>query len=186
MNEFSYHILPIIHAYNTCISWLWSYARLRSKDTAPVVCSTPVRRRVSSRMPDSSRKKWLWSYILTPVALPDFGRRHDSDCRSCRMSYLLICERLRMVELDDCNIVSVFCTDKVQGGQDRAFQFWGGLANNEAHNDLPWFWPLLGGNSPTSSGLILKINMCYKGWAECSRSSCGKGKKWTSYTLPEG
>jgi hypothetical protein len=35
--------------------------------------------------------------------------------------------------------------------------------NYKAHNDLYWFMPLLGGNSPTSSGLILKMNMCYKG-----------------------
>jgi hypothetical protein len=35
--------------------------------------------------------------------------------------------------------------------------------NYKVHNDLSWFRPLLGGNSPTSSGLILKMNMCYKG-----------------------
>jgi hypothetical protein len=35
--------------------------------------------------------------------------------------------------------------------------------NNEAHSDLSWFKPLLGGNSPTPSGCILKMNMCYKG-----------------------
>jgi hypothetical protein len=34
--------------------------------------------------------------------------------------------------------------------------------NYKAHGDLSWFRPLLGGNSPTSSGLILKMNMCYK------------------------
>jgi hypothetical protein len=52
---------------------------------------------------------------------------------------------------------------KLWGGQDRAFQFRGGLVNYEAHHDLSWFRPLLRGNSPTSSGLILKMNMCYKG-----------------------
>jgi hypothetical protein len=36
-------------------------------------------------------------------------------------------------------------------------------ANYKAHYDLSWFWLLLEGNSPTSSGLILKMNMCYKG-----------------------
>jgi hypothetical protein len=35
--------------------------------------------------------------------------------------------------------------------------------NYEAHNELSWFRPLLRGNSPTSSGLILKMNMYYKG-----------------------
>jgi hypothetical protein len=35
--------------------------------------------------------------------------------------------------------------------------------NNEAHSDLSWFRPLLGGNIPTFSGLILKMNKCYKG-----------------------
>jgi hypothetical protein len=34
--------------------------------------------------------------------------------------------------------------------------------NYKAHNDLSWFRPFLGGNTPTSSGLILKMNRCYK------------------------
>jgi hypothetical protein len=59
--------------------------------------------------------------------------------------------------------VGVFHTGKIQGGQDHVFQFRGGLVNNEAPNDLSWFRPLFRGNSPTSSGLILKMNMCYKG-----------------------
>jgi hypothetical protein len=42
-----------------------------------------------------------------------------------------------------------------QGGQDHSFQFRGGLANYEAQYDLSLFRPLLGGNSPMSSGLIL-------------------------------
>jgi hypothetical protein len=32
--------------------------------------------------------------------------------------------------------VSVFCTDKIQGGQDRVFLFRGGLANHKAHYGL--------------------------------------------------
>jgi hypothetical protein len=35
--------------------------------------------------------------------------------------------------------------------------------NYKSHNDLSWFKPLLGGISPTFSGLILKMNRCYKG-----------------------
>jgi hypothetical protein len=35
--------------------------------------------------------------------------------------------------------------------------------NYKTHNDLFWFRPLLGDNSPMSSGLILKISRCYKG-----------------------
>jgi hypothetical protein len=34
--------------------------------------------------------------------------------------------------------------------------------NYEAHYDLSWFRPLLGGNSHTFIGLILKMNLCYK------------------------
>jgi hypothetical protein len=34
--------------------------------------------------------------------------------------------------------------------------------NYKAHYDLFWFRPLLGGNSPMSSGLILKMDKCYK------------------------
>jgi hypothetical protein len=56
----------------------------------------------------------------------------------------------------------VFCTGKLWGGQDHAFQFRGGLANYEAHYDLSWFRPVHGGNSPMSSSLILKMSMCYK------------------------
>jgi hypothetical protein len=57
--------------------------------------------------------------------------------------------------------IDVFCTDEIKGGQDRAFHFGGGLANYKEHGDQSWFRPLLGGNSPTSSGLILKMNMYY-------------------------
>jgi hypothetical protein len=60
-------------------------------------------------------------------------------------------------------VIGVFCTDKIQGGQDRSFQFRGGLVNYKAHGDLSWFKPLHRSNSSTSSGLILKMNMCYKG-----------------------
>jgi hypothetical protein len=35
--------------------------------------------------------------------------------------------------------------------------------NYIAHSDLSWFKSLLGGNSPTSSSLILKMNKCYNG-----------------------
>jgi hypothetical protein len=59
--------------------------------------------------------------------------------------------------------VSVFCTDKIQGGQDCVFLFRGGLTNYKAHYGLSWFKPLIGDNSPTSSGLILKMNSGYNG-----------------------
>jgi hypothetical protein len=52
-------------------------------------------------------------------------------------------------------------TDKIQGGQDRAFQFQGDLVNYKAHYILSWFRLLLGANSPTSRGMILKMNSCY-------------------------
>jgi hypothetical protein len=35
--------------------------------------------------------------------------------------------------------------------------------NYKAHNNLSCFRPLFEGNGPTSSGLILKMNKCYKG-----------------------
>jgi hypothetical protein len=50
-----------------------------------------------------------------------------------------------------------------QGGQACVFQFQDGLANYKAHYDLSWFMPLLGGNSPMSSGVILKMNKGYNG-----------------------
>jgi hypothetical protein len=54
--------------------------------------------------------------------------------------------------LPDAPKVGVFYTGKL----------WGGLAKYRAHYDLSCFMPLLRGNSPTSSGLILKMNICYK------------------------
>jgi hypothetical protein len=71
--------------------------------------------------------------------------------------------------------VDVFCTGKIKGGQDSVFQFWCYRVNNEAHSDLSWFKPLLKGNRPTFSGLILKMSRCYMGWAECLRSSRERG-----------
>jgi hypothetical protein len=35
--------------------------------------------------------------------------------------------------------------------------------NYKAHNGLSWFWPLLRGSSPTSNGLILRMNSGYNG-----------------------
>jgi hypothetical protein len=55
------------------------------------------------------------------------------------------------------------------------FQFRGGLTNKQTHKSLYWFRPLSGGNSPTSSMLILSKNRCYKGWGECSNGSHVKG-----------
>jgi hypothetical protein len=56
------------------------------------------------------------------------------------------------------HVVGVFSTGKLWGGQDCTFQFQCGLVNYEADYDLSWFRPLLRGNSPTSSGLILNMN----------------------------
>jgi hypothetical protein len=61
------------------------------------------------------------------------------------------------------NRVGVFCTSKIQGGQDHMFLFRGSLVNYKAYYGLSWFRPLLGGNSHTSSGLILKMNNGYNG-----------------------
>jgi hypothetical protein len=59
--------------------------------------------------------------------------------------------------------VGIFCTGKIQGGQDRMFQFCGGLVDYNAHYSLSWFGTLLGGNSATSNDLILKMNNGYNG-----------------------
>jgi hypothetical protein len=80
-------------------AWLWSYAQLRSEDTTPVVCPTPVGRY------DSSHISWLRSHFSTLVNVTTPIAHHDSGQRACRMSYLLICERLHLVELDDRRIL---------------------------------------------------------------------------------
>jgi hypothetical protein len=80
MNEFSYHILPIIHAYDASISrlqsyaWLWSYVWLQAEDATLFVCPTPIGRH------DSDRISWLQSRfptpidVMTPVVSLDSGR----------------------------------------------------------------------------------------------------------------
>jgi hypothetical protein len=57
--------------------------------------------------------------------------------------------------------VGVFCT-----GKNRVVKITrsrDGPTNYKTHYDLSWFRPLLGGNSPTSNGLILKMNRYYDG-----------------------
>jgi hypothetical protein len=83
----------------------WSYAQLRSESVTPVICVTPVvcltlvvcLTPVGRR--DSGWNTRLWSHVMTPVAHHGFGRR------SYRMTYLLICEKLHMVKLDDYSIL---------------------------------------------------------------------------------
>jgi hypothetical protein len=70
---------------------------------------------------------------------------------------------MMQIPIPGATTVGVSYTGKRQGGQDHAFQYQGGLTNNIAYNDLSWFRALLGGNSPTSSGFILKMNKCCKG-----------------------
>jgi hypothetical protein len=62
-----------------------------------------------------------------------------------------------------------FCTSNKQGGQDHAFQFRGGLAHYRAHTNLSYFRTLLGGNRPTSNGLILNMNRVYNGGEQRAR-----------------
>jgi hypothetical protein len=57
----------------------------------------------------------------------------------------------------------VFSTGKIRGGQYCAFLFRGDVVNYKAHYGLSWFRLLLGGNSPTSNGLILMMNSGYNG-----------------------
>jgi hypothetical protein len=80
--------------------------------------------------------------------------------------------------------VGVFFTSKIQDDQDYVFQFWSDIVNYKTHGDLSWFRPLLRGNSYTSNDLILKINSCYKGWAESSKNSRGEEKN--GYCTPAG
>jgi hypothetical protein len=57
--------------------------------------------------------------------------------------------------------------------------------NYNVHSDLSLFRLLLGDNSPMSSGLILKMNMCYKGVSrELKKFTWWRGK-WISCPLPE-
>jgi hypothetical protein len=83
-------------------TWLWSYARLRSKDTTLAVCLISVGRY------DFNRISRLQSHFLTPsVDVTTWVISLDVGRWACHMSYQLICERLRMVELDDCNILQL-------------------------------------------------------------------------------
>jgi hypothetical protein len=66
------------------------------------------------------------------------------------------------------------------------FQFHDGLVNYKAHNDLSWFRPLLGDNSPMPSGLIVKMNRCYKGVSTELEMFTWLRGKMILYHLPEG
>jgi hypothetical protein len=58
--------------------------------------------------------------------------------------------------------------------------------NYKEHNDLSWFRPLLGDNSPTSSGLIWKMNRCYKGVSREFEKFTWRRGKWISYPCLKG
>jgi hypothetical protein len=79
MNKFSCLILPIIHAYDTGISrlrsyaWPWWYAWLWSEDTTSIVCPTPI------GIYDSSRISWLQLHFLTPIDVMTPVVSPDSD-----------------------------------------------------------------------------------------------------------
>jgi hypothetical protein len=68
-----------------------------------------------------------------------------------------------------------------QGGQDCAFEFRDGLANYKTHYDLSWCMPLLGGNSPMSNCLILKMNKGYNGLSRELEKFTWRRGKWISY-----
>jgi hypothetical protein len=99
LDKFSYHILPIIHAYDAGISRLRSYAWLRShawhrlEDMTLAVYPDSIR---PSRLRSTSQ---LRTYLVTLVT------RHDAGRWVCRLSYHLSCERLCMAGLDDCSIL---------------------------------------------------------------------------------
>jgi hypothetical protein len=58
--------------------------------------------------------------------------------------------------------------------------------NYKAHYDLSWFRPLLKGNSPISSGLILKMNRGYNGGEQRAGEVHMVKGKMISYPLPKG
>jgi hypothetical protein len=60
---------------------------------------------IMQTLPNSGRTSRLLSHFLTPINVTTLVADHDSVHRLYHMSYLLICERLRMVELDDYNIL---------------------------------------------------------------------------------
>jgi hypothetical protein len=66
MNVFLFHILPIIHAYNADISWLWL------EDAASAVCLTPTGRY------DSGRISQLWLHFLTVIDVTTPVAHHNS------------------------------------------------------------------------------------------------------------
>jgi hypothetical protein len=58
--------------------------------------------------------------------------------------------------------------------------------NYKTYNDLSWFRPLLGGNNPTSSGPILKMNRYYNRVSRELKKITWLRGKWISSPLPEG
>jgi hypothetical protein len=63
-------------------------------------------------------------------------------------------ESTLQISLPDAPTIGVFCTSNKQGLQNRVFLVLS-LSHVQKHNDLSWFRPSYGGNSPTSNDLVL-------------------------------
>jgi hypothetical protein len=105
--------------------------------------------------PPSGRHRMSNLSPRTSAAVGDTGSQGCKGTNFPISLYIYICEYVYYYRC--------FLHWQETGGQDHALQFQGGHANYRAHYDLSWFRPLLGGNSPTSSGLILKMNRVYNG-----------------------
>jgi hypothetical protein len=92
--------------------------------------------------------------LLTTSTKPSTSDHHFSNLKRGSFTFPCSPALIRNGLWSLTPFVGVFCTGKIQGGQDRAFQFRGALANYKARGDLSWFSPLFRGNSPTSRGLI--------------------------------
>jgi hypothetical protein len=86
---------------------LRSYAQLRSEDVTPVISPIPIGRYDSGCIPNSGHISQHRSHFLTSVDIMTPVVHHSSGRWACHKSYQLICERLRMVELDDCSTLQL-------------------------------------------------------------------------------
>jgi hypothetical protein len=86
---------------------LWSYVRLWLEDMTLVVYPNSGRTSQLRLMSRLQPHFLTLVDIMTLVNITTPITHHDFDWTACHMSYQLICERLRMVELDDRNILQL-------------------------------------------------------------------------------
>jgi hypothetical protein len=174
------HNSNVLHSDFCVVTWLWSIA---------------FSIQLSLWFYAQTKPLCVWRLILTSISLLKVALVPSCNGHSCHSVYRTkACKYSLEMEKDVytfgiqgfLSFCQSFCTGMIQGGQEQVFLFWGGLVNYKAYYGLSWFRPLLGGNSPMSSSLILKMDSGYNGVSkELKKFMMWRGK-WSRTPYPGG